>query len=62
MQETISEIKDQFDFHKTNTGESYAVLKPISDFDSVDFQEVSKILGTTKINSYTMTDKIVIEL
>lgn len=62
-QQCIEEIGQQFQRHRVDpfTGRQFAVLKPISDYEDVDFKIVAIFFNTNEIHSYGMLNKIVIE-
>lgn len=60
-QEVINEAIDQMDKGNRN----YAVIKPISLYDiddQIDWKLVSIFFNTDKIDCYSQTDKLVIEV
>jgi len=62
-EETIKEIEAIIlDNTSIDVSARYAVLRPIKDYENVDFSVIANHFKTEKINSYTQSDKIVIEL
>lgn len=55
-EEFILNVKEQWDRHSSK----YAVFKPQSITNGVDFQKASQELNTDEIHGYTMIDKIIV--